>query len=133
MRPAAAAAASFALLLGCGAADANKSERDDDGSDLIEVNALVNLCPRFEASFILPQAIPRDASAFVAVRAADPDGAGRKVQLEWSATSGEFTDPELPITQYRCDELGAQQLTATVTDRSGCDTSLHIDVTCLSE
>jgi hypothetical protein len=127
------AAASFAFLLGCGAADQTRSARDDDESMLVNVNPRINICPHFEGAFILPQSIPRSTSAFIAVRTVDPDGNELDLAYEWSAGSGAFTAPDRPTTDYTCEAEGDQTLTLVATDVDSCDAWLHLDVTCLSQ
>ena len=127
-------AASFALLLGCGAADQTKAARsDDEENKLVDVTPGLNLCPRFEGSIILPQSIPVDGTAFIAVRAVDPDADDLDLAYSWSASAGEFSKPDESVTDYRCGEPGDQVLTVNARDTSDCDTELHLDVTCLSE
>jgi hypothetical protein len=128
-----AATASFALLLGCGAGDQTRAARDDSGdTKLVYAHPTINICPHFEGSFILPQSIPLDTSAFIAVRAVKPDS-NVELTYRWSATSGEFTAPTRPTTEYRCGDLGDQTLTVVAVDEADCEVPLHLDVTCLTQ
>ncbi|HYQ14414.1 MAG TPA: hypothetical protein VEQ58_01610 [Polyangiaceae bacterium] len=129
-----ALAASFALLVGCGAGDSTRAERPAQSvADPVGVTPQINACPLFEASLVLPQAIPFDSAAVIAVRAADPDADDLDLSYSWTATSGRFSEADNAVTEYRCDELGDQALTVTARDAAKCDVDLHIDVTCLSE
>lgn len=127
-------AASFVLLLGCGSADQTRAARsDDEDNKLVDISPGLNLCPRFEGSIILPQTIPVAGTAFIAVRATDPDADDLDLKYAWSATSGEFSEPSESVTEYTCGEPGEQSLTVTALDAADCDVELHLDVTCLSE
>ena len=128
------AAASFALLSGCGSADQTRAARDEEATpELVDFSPAINVCPRFEGSLILPQSIPHAGAAFIAVRAVDPDADDLTLTFAWSATSGDFSAPERPVTEYRCADDGDQALTIVTRDASNCDRALHLDVTCLSE
>lgn len=92
-----------------------------------------NVCPIFEASFVLPKLVLADTAAFVAVRATDPDADDLRLTYDWSATAGEFSEPTMPVTEYRCVEPGEQVLTAVATDLGDCGVAIHIDVTCVAD
>ena len=50
----------------------------------------------------------------------------------WTATAGSFADPTAPITTYRCEEAGQQDLMITVSDGTGfCTDAFSVTVTCL--
>lgn len=129
---AALAAVLLVLLQACGAADQVRTERDE-APEAPMAAVRTNVCPIFEASFVLPQLVPADASAFVAVRATDPDADDLRLTYDWSATAGEFSEPTLPLTEYRCLEPGDQVLTAIATDLGDCGVAIHIDVTCAAD
>ncbi len=50
----------------------------------------------------------------------------------WTATGGSFVDPTMPITAYRCEEPGQQDLKVTVSNETGsCTDEITVTVTCL--
>jgi hypothetical protein len=126
------AAVAFVLLPGCGAADQSHAARDDEPPKPV-AGVQTNVCPIFEASFVLPKLVLADAPAFVAVRATDPDADDQRITYQWTATAGTFSEPTLPVTEYRCDELGDQVLTAIASDATNCGVAIHINVTCVAE
>ena len=127
------AAVSFAFLAGCGSADETRAAQDEPQDTDVSVHPAINVCPHFEGAYILPQSIPLGSSALIGVRAVDPDASYLHLKFSWSATSGTFSDPDRPTTEYRCDALGDQSLTVVAVDASRCDAEYHIVVTCLSE
>src|SRR4051812_13625428 len=120
------------LLQGCGAGDQTHAVRDDPPK-WQSADIETNVCPVFEASFVSPKLVRAEAPAFVAVRATDPDADDQRITYAWTATAGTFSEPALPATEYRCDELGDQVLTAVASDASDCGVAIHINVTCVAE
>ena len=116
-------------VLGCGVAD--RVDAGDPGAET-RVASGVNVCPHFEGALILPQRIAPDETAFIAVRATDPDAADSLLIFAWSAMSGTFTFSDEPVTNYSCSKLGAEQLTVTAKDRPGCSSDLTISVECVA-
>ena len=124
------------LLFGCGTADQTRAVRGEEGgaeSSSIDVNPKINLCPHFASTFLSPQAVPVGSSAFISVRAVDPDSSAAELVYRWSAAAGSFTSPTEPTTEYLCAEVGEQTLTLVATDAASCDARLHLDVTCLNQ
>jgi hypothetical protein len=123
------------LLLACGSGDGSRDARDEqDGPPPVPLTMVdINVCPLFLGSLVVPQQLLPGEAALVAVRASDPDDDDRRLTYSWSASSGEFAEPGLPITEYRCAELGEQKLTVHTKDQWDCDAELHLDVTCMPE
>ena len=64
---------------------------------------------------------------------ADASGTG-PIDYLWTATAGSFVDPSLPITAYRCEQAGVQDLTITISDGTGsCMDEITVTVTCLAD
>jgi hypothetical protein len=119
----------FALLgLGCGAADSNRLAREE--STDVAIDTGINTCPSFQFSMILPRAIRPGEMASAVALATDPDSSNGAIRYKWTATSGEFDDPNESISQYACTEAGSQTLSVTASDRDGCETSLNFSVEC---
>lgn len=119
---------------GCGAADGTPTAPDDDdGPTSVAFTHDANTCPLFEGSLVLPRAILAGENALVAVRAVDPDADDLTLKYHWSAATGEFTEPTLPITEYRCSERGPQLLTVVASDQRDCDVQLQLDVLCVAD
>jgi len=119
----------FALLaLACGAADSTEAAREE--SPDVAVDAGINTCPSFLFSMILPQAIREGEMASAVAFATDPDSSIAQIRYKWTATSGEFDDPNESFSQYACTASGAQTLSVTASDRDGCETSLNFSVEC---
>ena len=119
-------------VLGCGAADRVDVPDAGDPNTETRVASGINVCPHFEGALILPQRIAPDESAFIAVRATDPDAADSLLIFAWSAMSGTFSSSDEPVTNYSCSKLGAEQLTVTAKDRLGCGSDLTISVECIA-
>jgi hypothetical protein len=61
----------------------------------------------------------------------DPDAPSSELQLSWQANTGEFSEPELAITEYTCDDLGPQTLSLSARDQLDCIKVLDLTVECL--
>jgi hypothetical protein len=120
-------------VLACGTADHATVPPAPEGDASASVASVVNLCPRFDGSLVLPQHIPPMQSAMLAVTATDPDGADSELVFAWSAPSGVFSDRDKPVTNYNCSELGQEQLTITAADHQGCSSTLTIGVVCIAD
>jgi hypothetical protein len=58
----------------------------------------------------------------------------RPINYLWTATGGSFVDPSSPITEYRCEEAGQQDLTIAISDgTASCTDERTLTVTCLGE
>ena len=133
LRNAALASVAFVLLLACGDADhVRVPPADDAGSEAVQVNSGVNVCPRFSGSLVMPQRIGPNESSSIAVRATEPDAPDSLLIFAWSAASGTFTPADKAATKYRCGEIGTESLTVTATDQRGCVSTLQIDVECVA-
>jgi len=106
-------------------------ETGDAGAEQAEVASSVNVCPRFAGSLVMPQRILPDESAFIAVRAVDPDALDTQLAFSWTATSGTFTASDKSVTNYRCAQVGSEQLTVVARDHQGCTSELTIAVECI--
>ena len=120
-------------VLACGSGEHTQVPPSVDADAGTSISSGVNVCPYFEDSLVLPQRIAPRESAFIAVRATDPDAADSQLVFRWSATSGTFSAGDKPVTNYSCLKLGAEQLTVTVTDRQGCSSDLTIGVQCIAK
>jgi hypothetical protein len=90
-----------------------------------------NVCPTIDSYLLIPQDIEPGASSEIKVRASDPDDRGAGLHFAWHATSGTFSNAELPETTYTCAAAGAQVLTLRVSDARDCVRELGLDVNCL--
>lgn len=62
----------------------------------------------------------------VEATASDPDG--HPIGIQWSAQSGEFTDPQALATDWIGQTVGTHRLSVTVTDSLGLSTTAVVDV-----
>jgi hypothetical protein len=92
-----------------------------------------NLCPIFRYWLLLPRDVRPDLTATIQVKAIDPDTGDQDLRFSWHATSGYFSEPQAPTTEYSCTELGAQALTLTARDLDDCESILELEVQCLAD
>jgi hypothetical protein len=121
-----------ACVLACGVADRVDVENTGDLGGETRITSGVNVCPHFEGSLILPERIAPSESAFIAVRATDPDAADSLLVFAWTALSGTFSASDEPVTNYSCSKLGTEQLTVTAKDDQGCSSDLTLPVECIA-
>jgi hypothetical protein len=119
----------LALGAGCGAADSAQAARDAP-LDEVGVAPSVNACPSFAFYFVLPQQIHPEEVAAILVQGTDLDSDDEALTYQWSATSGVFSAPARPVTEYRCASTGPQILSVTAADPEGCEDVLTLDVDC---
>jgi hypothetical protein len=126
------ATALLVLLSACSAADSARQDRDRP-PEPIAVTPAVNACPTIASYFVLPQRLRPDEFAAVLVQGTDIDSDDDALSYAWSATSGVFSEPAQPFTEYRCAGTGPQVLTVTASDEQGCGEVLALDVDCAVE
>ncbi|TFH28531.1 MAG: calcium-binding protein [Myxococcales bacterium] len=86
------------------------------------------LCPFLTQVVVIP--LQANVGDDIDVAAA-ASGTGT-IDYLWTATAGSFADPTAPVTTYRCEEAGQQDLTITVSDGTGlCTDAFTVTVTCL--
>lgn len=120
----------FAASWGCGTADSTRAIREEPQEVQTEIVPTVNACPTFAFAFVLPKFIRYDETAVALVQGTDLDSDDLDLSYSWSATSGEFSDPSEPATDYRCAATGPQQLFVVASDGEGCAATLSMDVDC---
>ena len=121
------------FLSGCGVAD-TAGEQAGDAPTTVHVT--VRECPSFTNHLIFPGELPLGEAAFVFALAEEPkraDGVAPILVYGWEATSGSFSAPAQPYTDYHCGDVGPQLLTATAANPWGCRVHLTLPVTCLEE
>jgi hypothetical protein len=122
-----------AWLLGCGSADHSVApEPEGAGAATADVNSSVNVCPLFTGSLVMPQRIAPGEASTIIVRATDLDAPDSELVFAWSAASGAFDPRDKPMTSYRCDALGTEQLTLSAKDSRGCVSDMKIEVECVA-
>jgi len=129
-----AIASAIAICLpSCGGADRTVVPGPEEaGAESTEFKSGVNICPLLLDSLVMPTVISPEASAFITVRATDPDASDSDLILEWSAPSGTFSAYDKAATTFRCSELGAVPLTITAIDRAGCKSALTLHIDCVA-
>jgi hypothetical protein len=120
-------------VFGCGASPQVDTPQSTDSKPLVAFDPEINVCPVFEGMLVIPLDIPPNVPAQIIVKVTDPDGIDAALTYEWSAPSGNFSDPKSPITAYRCAELGPQALRVTAEDVVGCGRSTELNVSCVAE
>jgi hypothetical protein len=127
-----AALSVLSSLDGCGVADT--VEPSGDASTVVHFS--VRECPSFTNHLIFPGQLPLGEAAYVFAIAEEPkkaDVVAPILAYSWQATSGSFSAPKQPYTDYHCAEAGDQVLTATAENPTGCRVRLSLPVTCLDE
>lgn len=120
----------LAANLGCGAADSTRVSSEEPQEVDAEITPTINACPTFAFAFVLPKFIRHDETAVALVQGTDLDSDDLELSYAWSATSGEFSDPTEPTTDYHCAASGPQQLFVMASDGEGCEATLSMDVDC---
>jgi hypothetical protein len=96
----------------------------------VRVDGTINFCPALGALTAIPARVQVGFPIQVGGDAVDPEG--DPIVAQWTATAGEFADPNQQNTTYTCTEAGAQQLTLTVHDGDPeCADSQSVMVECL--
>jgi hypothetical protein len=113
--------------VGCGAADQTRYEREETPQAVTHTNA----CPSFNWFRLLPRSPVVGEPTEIVVDVIDPDAPSSELTLAWQAPSGVFSEPELAITDYTCDEQGPQTLTLSAQDALECTKVLDLIVQCL--
>jgi hypothetical protein len=116
---------------GCGSGDQTDPAPASNAQPFVQVEPTINVCPVFSDSLVIPLDIGPGVTAEIAVRASDPHGNDASLIYDWSAPSGTFSEPDRPVTAYRCAALGQQALQVRALDLRGCTGSLLIDVNCI--
>ncbi|HKY39219.1 MAG TPA: hypothetical protein VJN18_24945 [Polyangiaceae bacterium] len=117
------------LLFGCGSADQTRTARDEEPETSIE--PYVNICPRFHGALVVPKTLPLGEYAVVVAIAEDPDAPHATLRYQWSASSGELSNPDGANTEYRCSEVGDQLLSLVARDELDCAAQIDIEMYCL--
>src|SRR5262245_41723316 len=118
-------------LLACGASgDHGSSSSTGDGA--LRAGGDSNFWPVFDSFQLVPRDLDPGNFADATVWVSDRDDGTSQLSYAWSATSGVFTEPWLPETQYSCTQPGYQELTVIVRDPRGCDTALPLSVNCVA-
>lgn len=125
----------------CGNGEVDPGEECDDGNreegdqcsaactrGMLGVDVAIRTCPRIAALSVVPGQIPPGEAARVKVEVDDPDGDA--VGIRWLAATGEFLDPTMAVTEYRCAGPGGPVLAVSVHDGL-CGETETITVTCL--
>lgn len=118
-----------ACALGCGSTDQARSEREPAADDA-SFGSIINACPSFAFSLVSPQSIRANEKAIVTVFATDLDSDDTLLSYAWSASAGDFTEPDSFLTEYACADAGPQRLRVVASDADGCESALDLDVTC---
>lgn len=116
-----------ALCLGCGAADQTRYEREETPEAVTRTNA----CPAFNWFRLLPRSPRLGEATEIVVDVYDPDAPSSPLKLAWQAPTGAFSEPELAVTEYTCEEPGPQTLTLSAQDELECTKLLDLIVQCL--
>ncbi len=121
------------LSVACGSGEHTRiPPAGDAGTQLVDFESQINICPAFQGSSANPTDIPAGQPAQILVLAVDPDGLDSSLKFQWSAPSGTFSEPTHSVTEYRCDKSGPQLLKVVATDSDGCSSDLSVNVTCLT-
>jgi len=125
------------LLLGvlssaCGSGEHSQVAPAHEEPQLVDFESKINVCPDFQGSAASPSEIAPKQLAQILVLADDPDGLDSELDFHWSAESGTFSEPRRALTEYRCSKPGPKLLRVVVRDSDGCESSLYVNVTCLS-
>jgi hypothetical protein len=117
------------FVLGCGSADETRTVRDDDPETIVE--PFINVCPKFHGALAVPKTLLLGEYAVVAGYATDPDGPDARLRYEWTASSGELSNPDGAATEYRCSEVGDQILSLVARDELDCAAYMDIEMYCI--
>jgi hypothetical protein len=85
----------------------------------LRINGEFNRCAIVQIATVSPLQV--STGAFIDVEAMAQDDEGDAVEYEWRARSGEFTDPTLATTQYKCVDIGDHFITIAVSDDAAQD------------
>lgn len=101
----------------------------EGGQGTVAVNGEVNFCPTRPSITASASTSSVDGEA-IALNgyATDPDGDA--LTYSWSATSGNFTEPNAAATNFTCSSQGDATLTLKADDQHGCVKETSVTVAC---
>jgi hypothetical protein len=99
------------------------------GCGTLQVDGLFNVCAKVGGYLLSPLSTVVDGGVSLSAFAEDKEN--DPVTYIWSASFGSLSQPTAPATEYRCEVVGEQIVTLTVSDSPGCISKVEIPVTCL--
>jgi hypothetical protein len=122
------AAATMALLVGCGSTGGPSCEHGDGGC--VAVSATAEDCPTVTSMGIAPAELDVGAGGTSTLTAVAAEPGGGSPTVHWSATSGDLGDANAATTTFSCTVAGPVVLTVAVTN-GVCGDRLSGTITCL--